>query len=557
MNKSSTSTVGLALLPKTRTRIRATVAAVLFLAALLLSSAAAGPFIYVANTGEDTVSKIDVSSNTEVARYAAWFTSGSLANHVPARSYPLTSAGPAPSRIARDSAGNAYVLDRMFAAHYPVLFKIAPAGSGPTSNGSGLGAVLPLLDNNPQNNDIDPAEITDKSILWAKPIGNPANPNVIPPDPGDLNALGRALCMDTTGNLWVGMYNTKRYYKVNPATGAMVGGPVDTPGHTPYGCQVDVNGKLWSVNFGTDLAEIDTITGKFVKLHDHSANGRNYSLSIFNDCKVTPPKVTVYLSNVSGTYIAYDPQADKFTNPPPPSGPAFVSYSVGVDSKGNIISGHLNGRVVKSNPAGTNIWDTDAAGPTQATGNLHGIIVDDNDDIWVVHLPENRVVKYSGAAGKFIAPAVPVGVMPYTYGNTPPATCTGASGDGSTPACAPVADKEIRCEPNGDYSYTFTVTNNSGSDMSQILLTPVPGSTFALSQELFNLPAPLHNGESTTLTVGIGPGKPGEKICFFLSLMSDKAACCMVQVCPKLPKCPDSTYASPTPRPSPTVKKRR
>jgi streptogramin lyase len=448
-------------------------------------------------------------------------------------------------------------LDRFFIdasgkLHLPVLLKIAPSGGGPTSTGP---TALAITDGSNPNH-IDPSEAADKLILWTSEIGNPAS-SATAGNPTDEGALGRALCTDTTGALWVGMYGTRRYYKVDAATGAVIAGPVDTPGHTPYGCQVDANGKLWSVDNGNTLAEIDTNTGKFVKVHNHAANGANYSLSIFNDCRVTPTKVTVYLSNQSGTYIAYDPQADQFTNPPAPPAPPFRSYSVGVDSKGNIISGHVGGRLIKSSPTGTILWDSDALGSTQTTGNLHGIIVDANDDPWAVHLPEDRVVKYGGGSGLHAATdTVPVGIMPYTYGNTPPATCTDTTSGGTTPSCAPVRDKDIRCEPNGGYSYTFSVTNNSGNDMSQILLTPLAGSTFTLSQELFNLPAPLHKGESTTVTVGIGPGKPGEKMCFFLSLMSDKVACCIVQVCPKLPKCGE-TYYPPPARPSPTVKKRR
>lgn len=536
MNKSSTSTAVLALF------------GALLLVALAVPSGAA-PFIYVANTGEDTVSKIDVSTNAEVARYATWFTSGST--HVPPRNF--SGAGPCPSRIARDPAKNIYVLNRFFVdsagkLHLPVLLKIAPSGGGPTSTGP---TALPITDG-ANSNHIDPAEPADKLIVWASEIGNPATSATIT-NPTDEGAFGRALCTDTTGNLWVGMWNTSRYYKVSAATGAVIGGPVDTPGHKPYGCQVDLNGKLWSIDLGSSLAEIDTVANTPAVLR--TTPGSNYSLSIFNDCKTTPAKVTVYISNGSGTYVAYDPQADQFTTPPAPPAPAFASVAVGVDTKGNIFSGHSGGRVIKFNPTGAIVWDTNSVGSTQTIPDLHGIIVDDNDDVWAVDLQGNRVLKYKGADGSFAGP-VAVGKVPYTYGNTAPATCTDPTTETAS-GCAPVVDKEVKCEPNGGYSYTFTVTNNAGSDMSQIFLTPLPGSTFTLSQELFNLPSPLPNGQSTTLSVGIGTGKPGEKICFFLSLMSDKAACCMVQVCPKLPKCNDTTYASPTPRPSPTVKKRR
>lgn len=111
--------------------------------------------------------------------------------------------------------------------------------------------------------------------------------------------------------------------------------------------------------------------------------------------------------------------------------------------------------------------------------------------------------------------------------------------------CAQVTG-EPRCQPDGSYSYTFNVTNNSGNAMSQILLTPAAGSTFTLSPQLTNLSTPLQNGQSTTVTTTIGNVKPGDKVCFFVSLMSDNAKCCIVQVCPILPRCGE---VSPTPFP--------
>lgn len=115
-------------------------------------------------------------------------------------------------------------------------------------------------------------------------------------------------------------------------------------------------------------------------------------------------------------------------------------------------------------------------------------------------------------------------------------TATATATPVATP-CAQVVAKEVRCEPNGGYSYTFTVTNSSGSDISQILLSPVSGSTFSLSPQLVNLSTPLHNGQSTTQSVNLSNVKPGDKVCFFVTLMSDKTACCTVQVCPTLPVC--------------------
>lgn len=116
------------------------------------------------------------------------------------------------------------------------------------------------------------------------------------------------------------------------------------------------------------------------------------------------------------------------------------------------------------------------------------------------------------------------------------------------PGCANVSDKEIKCLPNGGYGYAFTVTNNSGKPMSQILLTPAQGGTFTLTPGLTNLSSPLANGQSTTVTVNIGNAKAGDKVCLLASLMSDEAACCIVQVCPTLPRCGETGGTPPPPR---------
>jgi hypothetical protein len=539
MNKFSTSTAALASL------------AVLLLVALAVPSQAA-PFIYVANAGEDTVSKIDVTTNTEVARYATWFNSGS--NNLIAAHIGNAWAGPAPSRIAQDTAGNIYVLNRFFSTgtgstgktwsnppHRPVLLKIAPSGA-PTSNGS---TALPIIDSN-NNNDIDPGETTDNRIVWAKPIGQVA----------DNIGVGRAVAVDKTGNLWVGMYSTKQYYKVDPTTGNTIGGPITTGTHTPYGCAVDMNGKLWSADESKSLAEIDTVANTLVAVHNHTNYGTNYSLSVFNDCSSTPPKVKIYLSETTNgkTYIVYDPQTSSFSNSPGTI-PQLKSLAIAVDSHGDIVSGEYQttGRIIKTSPTGSLLWDTNTSGPTVPVADLRGIIIDKNNDVWAVDRQGNRVIKYSGSTGSYIA-TVPVGNMPYTYGNAPPPTCNSTPTPTPTPTpsptptstptptpggggCADVSDKEIRCLPNGGYSYTFNVANNSGSAMSQILLTPVGGSTFTLSPQLSTLSSPLQNGQSTTVTTTIANAKPGDKVCFFVSLLSDKAPCCNVQACLTLPRC--------------------
>jgi len=101
--------------------------------------------------------------------------------------------------------------------------------------------------------------------------------------------------------------------------------------------------------------------------------------------------------------------------------------------------------------------------------------------------------------------------------------------------CVQVEGREAVCKTDGSgYTYTFSVTNNSGKDVEHILLTP-GGGGLTLSQQVFD--TPLHPGQSTTITVNLGNVKPGSESCFFLTLMTKDGPCCTVKVCPVLPDC--------------------
>lgn len=490
----------------------------------LLAPSASAQYIYVANAGEDTVSKIDINTNIEVARYATWFTVGS-SNYV---TQPHGSgAGPAPSRLLQDLSGNLFVLDRFFSPlHRPVLLKIAPTGGNPgvtTSNGP---LARPMMDVN-NSNEIDAGDTRDARILWGEPVGT-------------AGALGRALCMDTIGVLWVGMYNTQKYYRVDPATGQTLAplAGISTTGHSAYGCQVAKDGKLWSVDGSKTLAEIDTATYQ-VTIHNHGNPtdfGTNYALSLFNSCGSAPSKV--YLSNrPASTYIAYDPQTSTFSKSPVTI-PQFSSWAIAVDLNGNIISGQQSGtgRVIKTTPAGTVLWDTNTApaGPAVTAADLHGLFVDDQNNVYAVHQLENRLVKYSGVDGHWIA-TIAVGEKPYTYGNPPPPTCP----------CAEIIEPRITCEKqsNGvaNYPWSFTFTNHSpfatpatAIDLSSTQVTNITPAHFH-----FTNPVPPNGQATVSGTFSVANPVPGSQVCLDIRLNAGEGWCCPIQhVCFILPDCP-------------------
>ena len=201
-------------------------------------------------------------------------------------------------------------------------------------------------------------------------------------------------------------------------------------------------------------------------------------------------------------------------------------------------SGTLVGTTITVNlPAGGNAHTDPWKATPPATVNVVGgqtysyvVTMDDNVNF------DEAYVTYKIECGASPTPSPTATVTPSpTVRPSPSPTATATATPVSTP-CAQVMG-EARCLPGGGYSYSFSAVNNGGADVTQILLTPGPGSTFTLSPQLVNLSTPLHNGQSTTQSVNLSNVKPGDKVCFFVTLMSDKTACCTVQVCPTLPVC--------------------
>lgn len=341
------------------------------------------PVMWIANAGEDTVSKFDTVANTEIARYRTWFgppgQRGSRGIH---GAYD----GPAPSRTSVDIHGNAYVLNRFFENKRPVLVKILAEGfvdrngNGVVDTASGP-TPLPMADLN-GNDRIDPEEITDERIAWAVEVGT-------------SNGLGRAMCIGTDGNLWVGMFNASAFYKVSSADGSVLAGPIPVP-WTPYGCLIDRQGNLWSASLGGRLGKVantGSAAGPYpVSFYD---DRQNYGIALGNG------KVYLGLAN-----RVFDPATNAFAN----IGFTVYGYGIVVDGNGDIITGESS--VQKVAPNGTVRWTA----PLQAGGfSAIGVQVDSNNDVWQVGFSNTgRMQKYRGSDGAPLG-VFPVGTLPYTY----------------------------------------------------------------------------------------------------------------------------------------------
>ncbi len=350
------------------------------------------PVLWVANAGEDTMSRINtdggpptraVGDGCEEARYLTDFGSpATLDNHG-------AFAGAAPSRTAVDTTGNVYVANRNFSGNRtPDLIKIAIEG-GIDRNGNGVidtsnddngdcvitpDEMLPVIDDG--DGILNIADFHDERVIWVSKFGDP-------------NDLGRSLCIDTSGNLWAGTYTGREYFKFNQA-GTQLLGPISTNASN-YGCAVGADGTLWGATLGNTLVELDTNAGTHTQNRTLQSN---YGIVLGND--------RVYLGS---TLHGFNPATNTTQFSIASSG-----TGVAVDGDGAVWFGTSFLR--KFETTGTGDLDTT---PVCSVGTLgaRGPIVGKGGHIWTINTSSDSVSQYDSDCN-FIS-TIPVGRDPYTY----------------------------------------------------------------------------------------------------------------------------------------------
>jgi streptogramin lyase len=183
----------------------------------------AGASVWVANSGDGTISRIDAATAIEVARYAT--------------------GGSEPSRVAIDYRGDAWVANREFDGISTVT-KIAgdrarcvdDEGDGLTTS-TGPGDVLPFGD--------------DECVLFRTEVGG-------------VGEVARALAIDgdlgldaaSGGNAWVGLHDGQAVVVVEGVSGDVLE-RIETPGFSPYGGAFDAWGTLFLSSRDGYIARID------------------------------------------------------------------------------------------------------------------------------------------------------------------------------------------------------------------------------------------------------------------------------------------------------------
>jgi streptogramin lyase len=180
-------------------------------------------FVWVPNTDEGTVSKIDASRASEVARYRT--------------------RGANPIRVAVDRRGDAWVLDGSPFGQAR-LTKIAGAAERcPDRNADGLRTsqrpddVLPLGE--------------DECVLLDLPLGAAG-------DDARSLALDGAVAPDSerAGNVWVGLAGAQRLIALDGSSGEPIAN-VELPDFHPYAAAFDAWGVQWLLDRDGYIASVD------------------------------------------------------------------------------------------------------------------------------------------------------------------------------------------------------------------------------------------------------------------------------------------------------------
>jgi hypothetical protein len=203
-------------------------------------------FLYVANSDEGTVSKINTVTGREEGRYISALYSPDSRNRGSAQA-----TGNAPSRTAVDFNGDVWVANRAFNQQGTVT-KIANDNC-PDVDGDGTVETSSDVNGDGVISLNDPQEYlgeADECILFTVNVGG-------------NNGVPRAMALDAggveggPGNAWVGAYSESKFYKLDPYDGHVL---AEVPiGLHPYGAAIDSKGILWSTQENSGkIVSIDT-----------------------------------------------------------------------------------------------------------------------------------------------------------------------------------------------------------------------------------------------------------------------------------------------------------
>jgi streptogramin lyase/Mg-chelatase subunit ChlD len=291
------------------------------------------PFIWIPNS-EGSVSKVDVKTGREVARYRICD---------PAE----TSM---PSRTTVDLYGNCWVGNRQAGS----VVKIGLQEGNQWIDRNGNGQCDTSHDTNNDGN-ITGSEMlawgADECVLFEVIVIPDKEQTCVPGtytggyankywDPGP-----RSLAVDSANNLWCGCYETKKWYYIDGETGRIVL-PLDVSeqGHNAYGAVMDGNGVIWSASLnGKHLLRVDPLS--------------------------KAPEIDLRKVDIG-----------------------HMVYGVGLDYLGHVfVAGYSDKKLTRLNcETGEIDWTVDTPGGDEA----RGVVCTRDNDVWVANSKPGTVCRY-------------------------------------------------------------------------------------------------------------------------------------------------------------------
>jgi hypothetical protein len=229
-------------------------------------------FAWIANYLFASVTRLDTRDGRQAAEYDSVLLDGT--NHAAPTGEECETerrGGNCPSRTAVDLRGAVYVANRAFFSQGTVT-KIAGFESDCIDrNGNGTIDTSRDVDGDGVIERTVPGEFLgqlDECLLWTVDVGG-------------IDGVPRAIALDASGTVWVGLHNESRAVQLDPSDGHVLQ-TVDFPRRgfgpfRPYGAAADGRGQVWFTEAATGvIMAIDTESGEVVM--------RDTALSRSEDC---------------------------------------------------------------------------------------------------------------------------------------------------------------------------------------------------------------------------------------------------------------------------------
>ena len=387
--------------------------------------------LWVANSGEGTISKIDTESGKETARYSVCSD---------------------PSRTAVDVDGACWVGCRGDG-------KVAKIALDPAKcvdkNGNGIIDTSKDLDG---NGGISGGEMlpsgADECVLF-----------VVQPDGA---TIARAVAVDKENYAWVGFWNSRKLHRLDPNTGASVAS-VDLSPYTsgrPYGMALDQKGRIWiSLREGAPpaLGMVDLTQFPITPKVWGTPNSHNtYGMAV-------DALGNVWLAGGEGRVASrFDPNTQTWKTTSlagypncrgvaaSPDGKVYVSHH---DFNADCSSGQDHYVSVFDAASGNHLGVIDTSTGNPMLGPV-GVAIDFAGYLWAINQCASSATKIDRETGQVVG-TYPTGAAPYTYSDM-----TG------------FALKTV-VAPEGTWIHTFTGWEDAPTRWYQILAsTTTPAGTW-------------------------------------------------------------------------------